>query len=201
MLLLLRDSFLFLVIHTRRRRVLSLIFPTTCAACWLPVRPSFHSRFRPSARASNIRQKIHDIIKTPERRRRRSLHVFRDATLTLMVMMGIRPADFSRLCSRRPDLILFFVLDSDDYSSSRCAHNNNNNSNSQTGEKRVKESTRVFLYFILPKSGKVVSERACFLVVIRPYNKQTRDDVVVVFFSGIYYKIVRVCCTFPVLFP
>lgn len=165
------------------------------------------SRFGPAftldfarARARQTFDKKFTIIKTPERRRR-SLHVFRDATLTLMVMMGIRPADFSRLCSRRPDLILFFVLDSDDYSSSRCAHNNNNNSNSQTGEKRVKESTRVFLYFILPKSGKVVSERACFLVVIRPYNKQTRDDVVVVFFSGIYYKIVRVCCTFPVLFP
>lgn len=74
------------------------------------------SRFGPAftldfarARARQTFDKKFTIIKTPERRRRRSLHVFRDGTLTLMVMMGIRPADFSRVRSRRPDLILFFV--------------------------------------------------------------------------------------------
>jgi hypothetical protein len=114
------------------------------------------------------------------------------------VMMGIRPADFSRVRSRRPDLILFFVLDSDDYySSSRCAHNNNNNS--QTGEKRVKESTRVFLFYIAQERQGCLG--TCMFSGRDPavVQQQTRDDVV--FFSGIYYKIVRVCCTFPVLFP
>lgn len=34
-------------------------------------------------------------------------------------------------------------------------------------------------------------------------QQQTRDDVVVVFFSAIYYirLLECVCCTFPVLFP